>query len=356
MMRKKRERFQFMGDTIPPATPHHVGEQFVDSVTVNRIVYDSSRVEITESIEPGQVLIPGDNEEVTCFNIIGLHDVQAITIMCDAMGLHRLVTEDIVNTSQRPKVEFYDDYCFVVVKELFHDSDNTFVKDQVSIVLGKNWVMVFFERPDTILEQINNRIVNTASRLRKQGADYLMYALLDMVIDNYFNVLAKFEDEVEAVGDEIVDGISGNEQLNRIRGLKRNIQSIRKATWPLREAIGRLERNETPLIGRSIEHYLRDLYDHTIQIMESIEALRDSVTGLLDMHMSSQSNRMNRIMQVLTIVSTIFIPLTFIAGIYGMNFQNMPELSWDFGYPLVLLIMSLTGGGLMLFFKLKRWL
>jgi len=238
---------------------------------------------------------------------------------------------------------------------LYYNSGDEIATDQVSLILGENFVLSFQEKEGDIFNPVRERIRAGKGRLRKEGADYLVHALLDIIVDNYFVIMEKLGDEIEFLEDELVTHPT-QKTLQTIHKMKRSMIFLRKAVWPLREVIGTLERGETPLIKESTGIYLRDIYDHTIQVMETIEVFRDMLSGMFDIYLSSISNKMNEIMKVLTVIATIFIPLTFIVGLYGMNFKYMPELEWRWGYPMVLIFMLTAAIFMLAYFRKKRWL
>jgi magnesium transporter len=264
--------------------------------------------------------------------------------------------EDILHTDQRPKMEDFEDYIFIVTKMLFFDQEKRELKaEQLSLILGENYVVTFQERVGDVFEPIRERIRKGKGRVRKMQSDYLAYALIDAVVDHYFIVLEKIGETVESLEEELVTNPTP-ETLQAIHHLKRELIFLRKSVWPLRELISGLERGEASLIQEKTTVFLRDVYDHTIQVIDTVESLRDMVSGMLDVYLSSVSNRMNEVMKVLTIIATIFIPMTFIAGIYGMNFENMPELKWPWGYPLVWCVILAIGIVMLGYFKKKKWL
>jgi magnesium transporter len=270
-------------------------------------------------------------------------------------NLHPLVIEDILNIHQRPKIEDFEDHIFIVLKMLTYNKDShEGESEQVSIILGKNFVLTFQERKRDVFDPVRNRIKNSKSLIRKYGADYLVYALIDVIVDNYFIILEGIGEVLEELEDRVLLNPT-SEIVHSIHQLKRNLIVLRKSIWPLREILSTLEKTESDLI-KNTSVYFRDVYDHTIQVIDIIETYRDLVTGMLDIYLSSVSNRMNQIMKVLTIIATIFMPLTFIAGIYGMNFKYMPELGWKWGYPLVLILMLLIGVNMIIYFRRKKWL
>ena len=297
-----------------------------------------------------------DKPTVTWINIDGIQRIDVIEKIGKHFNLHPLALEDIVNTGQRPKMEDFVDYIFVVLKMLYYDEKERETKaEQLSLVLGPNWVISFQENEGDVFDPIRERIRADKGRIRKMGADYLVYALIDAVVDNYFIILEKIGEKIEEIEDELVAN-PAPETLQAIHNLKRQMIFLRKSVWPLREVISRLERWESQLINKSTDIYLRDVYDHTIQVIDAIETFRDMLSGMLDIYLSSVSNRMNEVMKVLTIIATIFIPLTLVAGLYGMNFRYMPELEWPWGYPLVLFFMFAIGVLMLIYFRKKKWL
>jgi len=293
---------------------------------------------------------------VTWLDVDGVHQNEILEAVGVHVNLHPLVIEDIHNTYQRPKVEDYEDYLYIVLKMISWDVDSTEIQaEQVSLILGQNYVLSFKEDPGDIFDSIRTRLQEGKGRIRKLGADYLAYSLLDQVVDNYFIVLENLGEQIEDLEEELVTNPDAS-TLQTIHHLKRELIFLRKSIWPLREAISSLERGESSLFQPETLVYLRDVYDHTIQVIDTIETFRDMVSGMLDIYLSSVSNHMNEVMKVLTIIATIFIPLTFIAGIYGMNFVNMPELQWPWGYFMVWGVMIIIFIGMLIFFKRKKWL
>ena len=253
-------------------------------------------------------------------------------------------------------MEDFNDYLFVVLQMLqYNEKENETKTEQVSIILGANYVISFQEDEGDVFDLIRERIRTDRGRIRRMGADYLAYSLLDAIVDNYFMVLEKIGEKIEDIEDELIKN-PAQEVLHAIHSLKRELVFLRKSVWPLREVISRLERWDSHLIDKSMDIYLRDVYDHTIQVIDALETFRDMLSGMLDIYLSSVSNRMNEVMKVLTIIATIFIPLTLITGIYGMNFKYMPELDWSWGYPMVYIAMLIVSGVMLVYFRRKRWL
>ena len=346
---------------LSPGTPLFVGEKKAEEIAITVITYDAEHFERKELDSIEECFPFKDRPGVSWVNVDGLHEIGIIQDLGKCYGWHPLIVEDILNTNQRTKMDIFDDHIFLSLKMLTYNSDaQTLGVEQLSIIFGNNYVMTFQEKRGDIFDPLRNRIKTSKGRIRKSGSDYLAYALVDSVVDNYFTVLEKIGEEIEYMEEKLVTN-PVPDTLQRIHDLKKEMIYLRKSVWPLREIISGLEREESPLIRESTHIYLRDLYDHTIQVMDTAETFRDMISGMLDVYLSSVSNRMNEVMKILTIFAAIFIPLTFIAGLYGMNFNperspfNMPELNWYFGYPFALGIMLLIGTGMMIYFKRKKW-
>jgi magnesium transporter len=341
---------------LPPGTLVHIGERRTEKAEITVIDYDEKNFQEKEAVKVEECFPFKDKPMVTWININGLQEVGIIEKIGVHFGIHPLVLEDILHTGQRPKAEDLGDYLFIVLRMLYHDErENGMVGEQVSLLLGPNYVISFQEREGDVFNPIRERIRNSKGHIRKGGADYLAYALLDAIVDHYFVILEKLGEKIESLEEELVTN-PRPETLQAIHTLKRDLIFLRRSVWPLREVINSLERGESPLITEPTGIYLRDVYDHTIQVIDTIETYRDIVTGMLDIYLSSLSNRMNEVMKVLTIIATIFIPLTFIAGIYGMNFKFMPELEWHWGYPMALMVMLLIVASMFIYFRRKKWL
>ena len=343
---------------VSPGTLIHLGEQKLDQALIDALEYspeqfwerqfDAATVEQSCQLRP--------EAKVSWINLVGLHQISYLETLGRCFGLHPLVMEDILNTEHRPKLEEFEDHLFIVVKMLqFDDASNEIRTEQVSLILGRNYVLTFQEREGDVFEGVRERIRNGKGRLRDHGADYLAYILLDALVDNYFLILEKLGDQIEELEDQLIHRPTPA-TMQTIHHFKREMILLRKAIWPLREVISGLQRQEGGLISDATGAFLRDLYDHSIQILDTVETLRDILAGLLDLYLSSLSHRMNEIMKVLTLIATIFIPLTFIVGVYGMNFDNMPELHWKYGYFLIWGLMLGCGLLLLWFFKRKHWI
>ena len=341
---------------LPPGSLVHVGDEKLREAKITVIDYDQSKLSESEIAEVEECLVLKDKPTVTWINIYGVSDAQTLQKIGDGFGLHPLVLEDIMNTDQRPKVEDFGNYLYIVLKMLHYDDEKgTVVTEQVSIVLGLGFVISFQETEGDVFDPIRDRIRTARGLIRKMGPDYLTYALIDAIVDNYFAILEKLGEKIEYLEDELVTNPT-LETLREIHELKRDMIFLRKSVWPLREVVSKLEREGSNLIKETTGIYLRDVYDHTIQVIDAVETFRDMLSGMLDIYLSSISNRMNEVMKVLTIIATIFIPLTLVSSVYGMNFAYMPELGFPWGYPLVLLTMAIIAAVMLVFFRRKRWL
>jgi magnesium transporter len=341
---------------LPPGTLVHIGERKTEKVRITILDYDELQFEEKEAKTIEECFPFKDKPTTTWINMDGLHQVDITEKLGKHFDIHPLVLEDILNTEQRPKIEDFDDYIFIVLKMIYLDEKEDEIKvEQISLIIGSNFVISFQEREGDVFDSLRGRIKEGKSRIRKMGSDYLAYALADAIVDNYFTVLEKLGEKIEQVEDELI-GNPTPETLQTLHDLKREMIFLRKSVWPLREVISRWEREETPLIKDTTRIYLRDVYDHTIQVIDSVETFRDMLSGMLDIYLSSISNRMNQVMKVLTIIATIFIPLTFIAGVYGMNFENMPELKWRAGYFIALGIMLIIAVFMLFNFRKRKWL
>jgi magnesium transporter len=341
---------------LPPGTLIHIGERKTEKPRITIIDYDETQFKEKEAKKIEECFPFKDKPTVTWINVDGIHQVEIIEKLGSHFGLHPLLLEDILNTEQRPKMEDFGDYIFVVLKMLYYDGKGDEIEaEQVSLILGSNFVISFQEREGDVFDPIRERIRQGKGRIRQAGADYLAYALLDAIVDSCFLILETLGERIEDTEQQLATNpVPATVQL--IRKLKKEMIILRKSVWPLREVVSGLERCESALIQKSTGAYLRDVYDHTIQVMDTVESLRDMVSGMLDIYLSSISNRMNEVMKVLTIFAALFIPLTFVAGIYGMNFQFMPELGWRWGYPMILIVMASIAAGMLGYFRRKKWL
>ncbi|HEX2923528.1 MAG TPA: magnesium/cobalt transporter CorA [Chloroflexota bacterium] len=341
---------------LPPGTLVHVGKRKADQVSVTVTRYDEAQFEEKVLVLSEEMIPPAEGIGITWINVDGLHEQAVLENVGRLFTLHPLTLEDVLNTEQRPKLEAFEDYLFIVLKTL-HWDDKTSATDfeQASIVVGRNFVLTFQERETDVFEPVRQRLRNDKSRIRKLGSDYLAYSLIDVVVDNYFLVLEKLGEKIEDLEEQLV-ARPGPALLNEAQRLRSQLIFLRKSVWPLREVVSEMSRRETPLIEESTGVYLRDVYDHTVQVMDTVETYRDMIAEMLDIYLSSISNRTNEVMKVLTIIATIFIPLTFIVGLYGMNFDYMPELRSPWGYPAVLTFMAAIAILMVAYFRRKGWM
>jgi len=341
---------------LPPGTLIHVGNKKTEQVKITVIDYDESALQEKKVTNVEECNPFKEKPTVTWINVDGIHDVNTIEKIGENYGIHPLLLEDIMHTEQRPKLEDFEDYIFLVLKMLsFDEKEHRVDTEQVSLVLGPNYVISFQEREGDVFDPVRERIRNAKGRVRKMGADYLAYVLLDSVVDNYFLILEKIGDKIEEIEEDLI-ARPDSKTLQTIHYLKREMIFLRRSVWPLREVISSMSRQESKLIREPTKIFLRDVYDHTIQVIDTIENYRDMVSGMLEIYLSSISNRMNEVMKVLTIFAAIFIPLTFVAGVYGMNFKYMPELESHWGYFIVLAIMAGIGISMLIYFRKKHWL
>jgi magnesium transporter len=332
-----------------------VGEKKKQSVRIELMDFDQNQVKqkVLKRVEDSFPF--KGTPTVTWLNIDGLHDTRVIEKAGQHFGLHPLVMEDILNTGQRPKVEDFDDHLFLVLKMLSYDTEKEeLVSEQISFILGKDFLLSFQEKEGDVFDSVRERIRTTKSRIRRTAPDYLMYALVDAVVDNYFLILEQLGERVEALEDEVITSPS-QQTLERIHRLKRELLYLRKSVWPLREVISLLEHMDTDLIHPDTGIYLKDVYDHTIQVIDNVESYRDMSAGMVESYLSSINNRMSEVMKVLTVFAAIFIPLTFLTGLYGMNFDYMPELHWEYGYLFFWGVTLFSAGLMAYYFKRKKW-
>ena len=354
MSKSLRKRSKKSG--LPPGTPVHIGVQKTDQPILTLLTYQKTSVQEQTVSTVEECLQAIAEDHVTWISVKGLHDTELLQKLADGLHIHPLVIEDIANTEQRPKAEAYETYNFLVLKWIQQVSESEALAiEQVSMIQGPDYVMTFEEGPLDIFQAVRTRIHGGKGHIRSLSTDFLMYALLDAVVDHYFVVLEALGEGIESLEDHLIAN-PNPENLSRLHRLKRDMILLRKSVWPCREVIAHLERGDSTLLTQATTVYFRDVYDHTIQVIETTESYRDMLAGMLDIYLTSLSNKLNETMKVLTIIATLFIPLTFIVGLYGMNFRYMPELEWHWGYPVVLLVMGILAAGMIWFFKKKRWL
>lgn len=352
-IRKKRSGKSGMA----PGTLIYIGDQKVDVPRISLIQYDEENFFEEEANSLDHCADKArEFAGISWINIDGIHDIGLMEKAGGLFGIHALTLEDIVNTEQRPKAEAFDNYLFFSLKMLsLGEKTNELSSEQISILLSDRLVITFQERPGDVFGPLRERIRLGKGRMRKSKADYLAYSLLDALVDSFFGILEQVGEEMEDLEDLVLQ-YPAKQIISRIHNLKQRMLTVRRAVWPLRELVSNFEKSESALLEPSTRIFLRDVYDHIVQIIDSVEVSREIVSGLTDIYLSSLSNRNNEVMKVLTIVATIFIPLTFIVGVYGMNFKYMPELNWKWGYPLSWLGMVLVALGMIWFFRRRRWL
>jgi magnesium transporter len=321
--------------------------------TLDAIVYGPDHFEAMELASLSDLRVP-DGQQLW-LNVTGVHDTALLGEIGARFGIHDLAMEDVASTLQRAKVDDYGDHLVVTIRMFSRQRVADLFSEQVALVVGDGFVISFQERPGDVFGPVRERLRKGAGRLRHTGPDYLAYALMDVIVDDYFVSLEEVSDALEDLENDVLEG-ELHDTTARLRKLRATLIMTRRAAWPLREAVARLLNREMSLIRAETIPYVRDLHDHVVQVMDLVESLRDVVGSIHDLHMASISNRMNEIMKFLTIVGTIFIPLTFIAGLYGMNFVWMPELAWKWGYPVALGAMVVLAGGLVMYFRRKNWL
>ena len=338
-----------------PGTLQHTGPRKADEVSIELIDYDNETLEERMLSGIAECFSLAEASHVTWVNVNGLHDVSVMEAVGERFGVHRLALEDVLSTRQRPKVEEYADHFLFIVRMLAFDGATESVhSEQVSLIVGPTFLFSFQEREGDVFEPVRERLRQAKGRIRERGTDYLAYALIDTIVDSYFRIVEEIGDRIEILEQAVFDEPS-QDVMHRIHHLRRETLIIRRAVWPLREALGRVYRGEVPHVREETQVFLRDVHDHAVQVIDTVETLREVLSGLMDLYMSGVSNRMNEVMKVLTIIATIFIPLSFFAGVYGMNFEYMPELGYRWAYPTLLGVMALIGFGMLAYFKKKEW-
>ena len=337
-----------------PGSLVHIGNRIVENTSINLIKYNQNEYKEEAISTKGDILIYPYNG-VKWINVVGISDISVIEKLGEIFKLNPLLQEDILNTNSRPKFDEYEDYIYIVVRFLNFDNVTNEIKgEQVSIILGSNYVLSFAEEQNEIFEQVFKRIKSSKSIIRSSGADYLAYALVDCIVDNYFEVLENIEDNMEILEDELINK-PNQKTLKGIYNLKRELILLRRSVWPLREVMNGMQKGNSEFIEKNTELYLRDVYDHIIQIIDTTQLFVDIISGMLDTYLSSINNRMSEVMKILTIFSTIFIPITFLAGVFGMNFQYMPELNIKWAYPIFWIVCLGAISTMLIFFKKRGW-
>lgn len=339
---------------LSPGTLVHIGENRTETVEITLFNYAGAQCDERTVTNPNDLQPPAD-ETVTWINVGGVHKIDVLEAFGKQFGLHPLLLEDIANTDQRPKLDDYETYVFLVVKMLAVTDRGGILVEQVSFVLGRNYVLSFQENGTDVFRPVRDRLRAGKGRLRHNGSDYLLYALVDAIVDQYFSVLESLGEKIETLQERVMADPKPD-TLRDIHALKRQLLFVRRAVWPLREVTNSLSRSDCPYLHEPTKVFFRDVYDHVVQIVDSIETFREMLSASLDIYLSSVSYRLNAVMRVLTVITTIFMPLSFIASIYGMNFEHMPELKWEWGYPVVLGAMGLVAAGMLIGFRRRKWL
>lgn len=355
-MKQKKKRKSYKVKNLSPGTMMYRGKKALVETHVDIINYSPTVYNVLNSKSVEDAFDFKVEDTVTWININGLNNIEDIEKLGKNYNLHPLTLEDIVSTQDRPKLDEFDNYLFIICKMLYFKNDTELNYEHVSIVAGHGFVITFQEADGDVFDDLRDRISHGKGRIRNLGSDYLMYAILDAIVDNYLNVIEAMGDKVEDLEDSIFNAQPNIDISNIIQQHKREILKIRRSVVPMREVINRLEKSENIIIAQKTHSFLRDLYDHIVQVNENIELYREMIWSLMDMYMTIISNKMNEVMKVLTIIATIFIPLTFIAGIYGMNFENIPELQYENGYFVLLGIMAVILILMLLYFRRKKWL
>ncbi len=339
---------------LSPGTLVHLGEKPAEPVRITLYDYDEAHLEAHEVSNIEECYVYKDKPTTTWINVEGVHQADIIEKLGSHYGLHPLLLEDIMNTEQRPKIEDFEDYVFLVLKALYME-DAQLQTEQVCVILGKNFVISFQESRDSVFHTIRERLKNGKGRIRRMGADYLAYTLLDAVVDGYFYILEAIGEKIEAAELELMTAPT-RATMERIYGLKREILFLRKAIWPLRELIGNLKKLESRLFKKATAIYLRDVYDHINAVGETVSTFVETISDMQEIYLGSLNTRLNATMKVLTVVTTIFIPLTFITGVYGMNFPDLPGLNTPGAYLSVWALMAALGVGMYLYFRRSKML
>lgn len=356
-MKVKKKKKSYKATNLPPGTIAYRGKKQSTETNIEIINYSKEEYKNFNTSSVEDAFNFKGNDHVTWININGLNNVADIETLGLHYNLHPLTLEDLVNTGQRPKLEEFENYMFVVFKMLFIKNDDEIHYEHLSLIIGEDYVLTFQESDGDVFNDLRERLNSAKGRIRTRGSDYLMYAILDAVVDNYFTVIEVLGDKVEELEGYLFQSKDADDRTpGQIQELKQEILRMRRSIYPLREVISRMEKTDCTFIEEQTHSFLRDLYDHIIQVSESIDLYREMIWSLMDMYMTIISNKMNEIMKVLTIIATIFIPLTFIAGIYGMNFKNMPELNSENGYYILIGAMFVIFIFMLLYFRRKRWL
>jgi len=340
---------------LAPGTPVHIGQKKTDKSSVRLIDFNEADITVNAEASKYDIAQPLPKQKVHWAHLTGVYDVELVQELSKQYAIHPLVVEDIVNTEHRPKIEINSDYIFIVLKTFNLEGTDGISIEQISLILGPSYLLSFQESEDPIFSPIVSRLEKKHGNVRLSGADYLAYSLLDLIVDDYYVFTESLSEYLESLEDEVIENPT-TATLHGIYKLKRIVSIARRNLWPLREIVGRLYRDPSSLIQPSTNIYMRDLYDHVIQVNDYLEGYKEALSSMLDTYLSSVSNKMNEVMKVLTVISTVFIPLTLIAGIYGMNFIDMPELTWPYGYSVILIAMAVMGTIMLAYFRKIEWI
>jgi magnesium transporter len=341
---------------LPPGSLVHIGLERAEKTRITVLDYDETHVEERE-IQSIEELAPYIGKpSVTWIDVVGIHEPKVIEQIGCQFHIHPLLMEDIMNTTQRPKIDDLGKYICLILKLITFDEKTMELQiEQLSLLFSDDFVLSFRETESGIFNTLRDRIRNSLGRIRKMGTDYLTYTLMDAVVDHYFVVMERMGEKIDSLENEVVANPK-RETLRGVQQLRDEILLVRRSVWPLREVVSLLEKAESPLVDKSSSLFFRDVYEHTIQVMDTVDTYRDILSGMFDIYLSSISNRLNEVMKVLTIIATLFMPLTFLAGVYGMNFEHMPELKWQYGYFMLWGVMIVIALAMLVYFRKKKWI
>ncbi|HTZ38686.1 MAG TPA: magnesium/cobalt transporter CorA [Syntrophales bacterium] len=341
---------------LPPGSLVHIGLERGEKTRITVLDYDEAHVEEREVQSIDELAVYCGKPSVTWIDVVGIHEPTVIEQIGRQFGVHPLLMEDIMNTTQRPKIDDLGKYICLILKLItFEEKEMELRIEQLSVVFSDDFVISFQESESGIFKPLRDRIRGSLGRVRSRGTDYLAYTLLDTVVDHYFAVMENMGEKIDSLENEVVAN-PRRETLRSVQQLRDEILLVRRSVWPLREVISLLERAESPLIDKTSAIYFRDIYEHTIQVMDTVDTYRDILSGMFDIYLSSISNRLNEVMKVLTIIATLFMPLTFLAGVYGMNFEHMPELKWQYGYFILWGVMGVIALAMLAAFRRRKWI
>jgi magnesium transporter len=341
---------------LPPGSLVHIGLERAEKTRITVLDYDETHVEEREIQSVDELAPYIGKPSVTWIDVVGIHEPKVIEQIGCQFKIHPLLMEDIMNTTQRPKIDDLGKYICLILKLITLDEKTMELQiEQLSLLFSDDFVLSFRETESGIFNTLRDRIRNNLGRIRKMGTDYLTYTLMDAVVDHYFVVMEKMGEKIDSLENEVVANPK-RETLRGVQQLRDEILLVRRSVWPLREVVSLLEKAESPLVDKSSSFFFRDVYEHTIQVMDTVDTYRDILSGMFDIYLSSISNRLNEVMKVLTIIATLFMPLTFLAGVYGMNFEHMPELKWQYGYFMLWGVMIVIALTMLVYFRKKKWI